>query len=93
MDVSIKGLEAEVVARLAQQAEAEGMSAQEWMRQALRRTAALATPRELQARVAGRSPISAARFDETMRAVAARRSASTTALAAGATHDVRHRGR
>src|SRR5207302_11124533 len=57
MDVSVKVLEPEVIARLAEQAEREGVSAQEWMRQALRRTAALLTPQELSDRVGARAPV------------------------------------
>jgi hypothetical protein len=92
MDVSVKGLEPEVVARLAEQAEREGVSAQEWMRQALRRTAALLTPRELSDRVAGRTPIPDARYEETMAVVKSRRSARTSEAAKAARRDVRHRG-
>lgn len=90
MDVNVKGLEPEVVARLAAQAEAEGMSAQEWMRQALRRTAALLTPAELVARRAERTPVDAERFDATMRQVASRRAAAVSTLGGG---DVRERRR
>lgn len=43
----MKGLEPEVVARLAEQAEAEGVSQQEWLRQILRRTAGRFSPAEL----------------------------------------------
>jgi hypothetical protein len=89
MDVSVKGLEPAVVTRLAEQAEREGVSAQEWMRQALRRTAALLTPGELSDRVAARTPVSEDRYEATMETVKARRStkASTTAK-----RNVRHRG-
>jgi len=93
MDVSVKGLEPEVVARLAQQAEREGVSAQEWMRQALRRTAALLTPRELSDRVEARAPVSEERYQATMETVKARRSAKTSTAANAAERDVRHRGR
>lgn len=92
MDVNVKGLDPSVVARLAEQAEAEGMSAQEWMRQTLRRTAALLTPRELQARAAERTPISAERFSATMQAVTARRAAVSGTGPSDARRDVRHRG-
>lgn len=81
MDVNVKGLDAEIVARLAKQAEAEGVSAQEWMRQALRRTAALLTPTELQARLRERTPVGADRYVEVMRIVASRRGAGVAALA------------
>ena len=46
MDVNVKSLEPEVVERLAAQAAAEGMSQQEWIRQALRRTAGRLSPAE-----------------------------------------------
>lgn len=93
MDVSVKGLEPEVVARLAEQAEREGVSAQEWMRQALRRTAALLTPRELSDRVAGRTPISDDAYQTTMAAVKSRRAGQSSKAAKAATRDVRRRGR
>ena len=92
MDVNVKGLDPSVVARLAEQAEAEGLSAQEWMRQALRRTAALLTPHELQARVADRTPISRERFTATMQAVTARRAAGGATRTPDTRRDVRHRG-
>ena len=93
MDVSVKGLEPEVVARLAQQAEREGVSAQEWMRQALRRTAALLTPRELNDRVEAHRPVSEDRYRATMETLKARRSATTSTAANAVKRDVRHRGR
>jgi hypothetical protein len=92
MDVSVKGLEPEVVARLAEQAEREGVSAQEWMRQALRRTAGLLTPRELSERVAARTPVSEADYQATMETVKARRSAQRSTAARAAKRDVRNRG-
>jgi hypothetical protein len=93
MDVSVKGIEPEVVARLAEQAEREGVSAQEWMRQALRRTAALLTPRELSDRVEARAPVSEDRYQATMETVKTRRSARASTGAGAAKPDVRHRGR
>jgi hypothetical protein len=93
MDVSVKGLAPEVVARLAEQAEREGVSAQEWMRQALRRTAALLTPRELADRVGARAPASDDRYQAAMETVKTRRSARASTAAGTAKPDVRHRGR
>jgi hypothetical protein len=93
VNVNVKGLDADVVARLAEQANAEGVSAQEWMRRALRRTAALLTPNELNARVGERTPIDADRFAETMRTVAARRAAGLASLASNGPGDVPDRGR
>jgi len=93
MDVSVKGIEAEVVARLAEQAEREGVSAQEWMRQALRRTAGLLTPRELADRVGARAPVSEERYQAAMETVKTRRSARASTVAGATKPDVRHRGR
>lgn len=50
MDVNVKNVEPEVLARLAEQAQAEGMSQQEWIRQTLRRSSARPSPAELAAR-------------------------------------------
>jgi hypothetical protein len=93
MDVSVKGIEPEVIARLAEQAEREGVSAQEWMRQALRRTAALLTPQELSDRVGARAPVSEDRYRAAMETVKSRRSAKASTAAGAAKPDVRHRGR
>lgn len=62
--MNIKGLEAEVVKRLSEQAEAEGVSAQEWMREALRSKARVLSPNELAAKLSQRTPISRAEADE-----------------------------
>ena len=91
MDVSVKGLEPQVVARLAEQAEREGVSAQEWMRQALRRTAALLTPRELEERVAARTPVPEEEYHAVMETVRARRAATTSKLGAPERRNVRRR--
>jgi len=93
MDVSVKGIEPEIVARLAEQAEREGVSAQEWMRQALRRTAGLLTPRELADRVGARTPVSEDRYEAAMETDMARRSARASAAAGAVKPDVRRRGR
>ena len=53
VDVNVKGLDPEVLDRLAQQAEAEGVSRQEWIRQVLGRTAASLSPAELVADAGG----------------------------------------
>lgn len=89
MDVSIKGLDAAVVARLAEQAAVEGVSAQEWMREALGRRAALLTPRELDAAVKSRKPLSRERHDAAIAAVHGRRSTRLQTSPA----DVRNSGR
>jgi hypothetical protein len=62
MDVNVKNLEPEVVARLAEQASAEGMSQQEWIRQTLRRSASRLSPAELLARSSDARPMSEAEF-------------------------------
>ena len=93
MDVNVKGLEPEVVARLAEQAAAEGVSAQEWMREALRRTAALLTPHELDELVAGRRPVSDARYQEATATLTARRAAWVSSMVDAAKPDVRKRRR
>lgn len=62
MDVNVKNLDAEVVARLAEQAEAEGMSQQEWIRQTLRRSSARLSPAELLRTSAETNPMSEEEF-------------------------------
>lgn len=88
MDVSIKGIGSDVVARLAVQAAVEGVSAQEWMRETLRRRAALLTPRELEAAVGARTSVSRERHSATMTLVNSRRA---TAIGKSATR-VRNSG-
>ena len=50
MQLNVRNLDEAVATRLAQQAEAEGVSVSEWVRQSLDRVAALASPAELLAR-------------------------------------------
>ena len=73
MDLNVKNVDPAVVARLAEQAAAEGMSQQEWLRQTLARTAARLSPAELLAQRAGRTPMTEAEFDTLRRRVSARR--------------------
>ena len=73
MDLNVKGLEPEVADRLADQAAAEGLSQQEWIRQILRRTAARLSPAELMAQRADLRPMSDAEFEKIRTAVASRR--------------------
>lgn len=87
MDVNVKGLEPEVAERLSQQAAAEGLSQQEWIRQILRRTASRLSPAELLAQRAVAKPMSEAEFDKVRAQVARRR--RTTVERVGA----RQRGR
>lgn len=82
MDVNVKGLEPEVVARLAEQAAAEGMSQQEWLRQILRRTGARLSPAELLAQRALSNPMSDKEFAAVRKRVAARRRATAERLGA-----------
>lgn len=82
MDVNVKSLEPEVVARLAEQAAAEGMSQQEWLRQILRRTADRLSPAELLAQRASSNPMSEKEFAALRRRVAARRRTSAGRLGA-----------
>ena len=78
----MKGLDPDVVARLAEQAATEGMSQQEWIRQALRRTAARLSPAELVARGAAASPMSDEEFAVVRKKAAARRRAAVERLGA-----------
>jgi hypothetical protein len=73
MDVNIKNLDPAVISRLAEQAAAEGMSQQEWLRQTLRRTAARLSPAELVARRAELTPMTDEEFTTLRRKVSARR--------------------
>lgn len=79
--MNVKNVEPEVMARLAEQADAEGVSQQEWIRQTLRRTAARLSPAEL---VAQRSlvtaPMTEGEFAEVQRRVAERRRAGIERL-------------
>jgi len=82
MDVNVKGLEPDIVARLAEQATAEGMSQQEWIRQILRRTAARLSPAELVARRTTGSPMTDQEFSELRTKAAARRRGAVERLGA-----------
>jgi hypothetical protein len=82
VDVNVKNLDPEVVARLAEQAAAEGVSQQEWIRQALRRTAARLSPAELVAQRSAVSPMNDAEFAALRKKVAVRRRAAVERLGA-----------
>ncbi len=82
MDVNVKSLDAEVVARLAEQAEAEGMSQQEWIRQTLRRSAARLSPAELLRRRQDAKPMSGEEFTTIKERAAKRRTAAVEGLGA-----------
>lgn len=71
--MNVKNVEPEVLARLAEQAEAEGVSQQEWIRQTLRRTAGRLSPAELVAQHSSTTaPMTSAEFREVQRRVAER---------------------
>ena len=78
----MKGVEGEVAERLAQQAAAEGLSQQEWIRQVLRRTASRLSPAELQAQRASQEPMSEADFEGIRAEVARRRRGTVERLGA-----------
>lgn len=83
VDLNVKGLEADVVQRLAQQAAAEGVSQQEWIRQVLRRTAQRLSPAELVVRRSqSAAPMTEAEFLEVRSRVAERRRAAVESLGA-----------
>ena len=73
VNLNIKNLDDGVAARLAEQAAAEGMSQQEWLRQILRRTASRFSPAELEAQRSGTEPMSASEFAALQAKVAERR--------------------
>jgi predicted transcriptional regulator len=82
MDVNVKNVDPEVMARLAEQAAVEGMSQQEWMRQVLRRTAQRLSPAELIAQRAETSPMSEREFEDLRRTVSKRRQAAVERVGA-----------
>jgi hypothetical protein len=73
VDLNVKNVDPGVVARLAEQAAAEGLSQQEWLRQTLARTAARLSPAELLAQRVARTPMTEGEFDALRRKVSARR--------------------
>ncbi len=82
MDVNIKNVEPEILARLAQQAAAAGLSQQEWLRQTLRRTAARLSASELVALRESVTPMTEDEFADLQIRAATRRRASAEALGA-----------
>src|SRR3954467_8083808 len=82
VDVNVKNLEPDVVARLAEQAAAEGMSQQEWVRQILRRTAARLSPAELLVQRELSEAMSDAEFARVRKKAAARHKAAAERLGA-----------
>jgi plasmid stability protein len=73
VNVNIKNVDDGVAARLAEQAAAEGMSQQEWLRHILRRTASRMSPAELEAQREAATPMTAAEFEALQAKVADRR--------------------
>jgi hypothetical protein len=83
MDINVKGLDPQVARRLAEQASAEGMSQQEWIRQVLRQTANRLSPGELVAQRETLTPMSESEFVEVRAKVALRRRSALEHLDAG----------
>lgn len=82
MDINVKNLDAGVVARLAEQAEAEGMSQQEWIRQTLRRSTARLSPAELLRRRRDAEPMNEEEFATIRERAAKHRAAAVEGLGA-----------
>lgn len=78
----MKNLDAAIVARLAEQAEAEGMSQQEWIRQTLRRSASRLSPAELLHRRQEVEPMNEEEFTALRERAAKRRTAAVEGLGA-----------
>ena len=82
MDINVKNLDPDVVSRLAEQAEAEGMSQQEWIRQTLRRSTARLSPAELLLRRREAEPMDDEEFATIRERAAKRRKAAVDGLVA-----------
>jgi len=82
MDLNVKGLEPAVAERLAQQAAAEGLSQQEWIRQVLRRVAGRLSPAELMSQRETLTPMSTEEFKKITAASARRRRKTVDELGA-----------
>lgn len=82
MDVNVKNLDPEIVERLAQQAAAEGMSQQEWIRQTLRRSASRLSPAELLAQRTGLEAMKEKEFAALRRRATQRRQRAVERLSA-----------
>ena len=82
VDVNVKNLDPEIVERLAQQAAAEGMSQQEWIRQTLRRSASRLSPAELLVQRTGLEPMKEKEFAALRRRVGQRRQGAVERLSA-----------
>jgi plasmid stability protein len=73
VDLNVKNVDPEVARRLAEQAAAEGMSQQEWLRTILRRNASRMSPAELVASRAALTPMTEGEFADLQLKVAQRR--------------------
>jgi len=73
MDMSIKSLDPAVAARLAEQAAAEGLSQQEWVRRILRTASARLSPTELVSQRAKLDPMTDEQFAGLRKKVSDRR--------------------
>ena len=82
MNVNIKNVDDGVAARLAEQAAAEGMSQQEWLRQILARTAGRLSPAEVVARSPLFKAMTESEFSEFTATIAARRTRALKDLGA-----------
>lgn len=82
MDINVKNIPSEVARRLTEQAEAENMSQQEWIRRVLARAAGRLSPAELVKQRQAVSPMSEADFEKALAAVRTHRQASTKQLRA-----------
>jgi hypothetical protein len=82
MDINVKSIPSEVARRLTEQAEAENMSQQEWIRQVLARAAGRLSPAELLKQRQAVSPMSEAEFEKAMATVTTHRQASAKHLRA-----------
>lgn len=80
MDINVKNIPAEVAERLTEQAAAEGMSQQQWIRQVLRRAAGRLSPSELVRQRASLTPMGEAEFEEALAKTSTRRRAAVRDL-------------
>jgi hypothetical protein len=82
VDLNIKNVDPEVARRLAEQAAAEGMSQQEWLRTILRRNASRMSPAELVASRAATTPMTEGEFADLQLRVAGLRRGQVERLGA-----------
>jgi plasmid stability protein len=82
VDLNVKNVDPEVARRLAEQAAAEGMSQQEWLRTILRRNASRMSPAELVAQRATMTPMSEGEFTDIQLKVAGLRRGQVERLGA-----------